>query len=269
MSKILNSGCLVKQNSKKSIDLAMTKEISCSLGSLVCFVAFAWLALIYPISDFHADTIITFGFAPMNLKKQIIGAVYLILIGLSIRILVPEFKLLILKNILIAGGFSIIPILGFLMLLHELAIFLFLFWLIFAVSLVSYLTNATSKIYIILATVLLYTSFNGLFFIEVFLFYEGVEHLLVNSLFITTYVVSYFTLINVPVCLIDQLSNSNWLIKDARFFNEVLVFCLVVSWGVFYVLDGILYPKDVFLSVFLCVVSRVLEAFKKQTTRKE
>ena len=62
MNKNLNSRYLAKQ-----ISTIMTKkEISCSLGSLVCFVAFVWLALISPISDFHADTMIKFGFADFN-----------------------------------------------------------------------------------------------------------------------------------------------------------------------------------------------------------
>lgn len=225
--------------------------ISCSLDKILGFLVLSWGILLYPVGQYHTSTLLAFGFPPINLENQLLGIIGLSLIAVVSYKLLPSVKIEVSHGIFYASSGYILPIMGFLISVDELAILLFLASVLPIAFGIERFTMGCSDFKLQIIAIGLYVVQIGIFFLIFFIFCHGAENLIISSLLCTTYAMCILTLIMESLASANLICEGEPRIKVEQIFSKTWIICIVIS-SVFLIIKGkgvILLYKLVILSV--------------------
>jgi hypothetical protein len=239
-----------------------------SLGSILCFVAVIWSALLYPTAQYSSEVLSKYGFGQVNIANQLFGILVLFVIGLLVMRLFVRAKLELNINQAIALAGASFGLIGFLISIHETAILLLLILAIPSCFIVRNYVKSLGNTSLILAALAIYMIFSLIFFLEFRIFFDAKESLLSGVILSSSFVTGSFVIISNGFFIIEAFGKNLGNNKRDLIFIQSLGVCSTMPCALKSLLHGTKCPEVVLLTAYTMLILLLVKCLKTNPNNK-
>ena len=205
----------------------MEIKLDWSLGWLLCFVALGWMGLLWASINDLKESMLASGFEMVNIQYQMYEAMGLLVLGILILKIFPEFKLKLSVGELCGSVIALMGTITVLIWMNTLAVPLFVVLFIVVVRTTKHYLNTQSDISIMIWALAFYIALSVIFFLEIYLFCDGAEGILASVNLITTCAISMGGAYSAFGQLVNSMLGKIQSKRD-NYFSDVLIYCTIL-----------------------------------------